>query len=96
MKLFIVHCGFYDRRINAGTLESHTNFFIAAPDAKGARAKVKELPAFRELKMHVDVLQEVIAVEGHEISLRKSQKHQGKTIIKQQKIGSRIAVETTL
>ncbi len=69
MKLYLVHCGFYDQALCEGLYESHVNFFVAAETFEGARARVRLIPEFRAKKMHVDGLQEISAVEGHRIRL---------------------------
>ena len=69
MKLYLVHCGFYDAELAQGIYESHVNFFVAAPDPATARLRAKELPEFRAKRMHVDGLQEIEAIDGYRISL---------------------------
>jgi hypothetical protein len=88
MKLYLVHCGFYDASLNAGTVEGHTNFWIAAPGAAEARARAKGLTEFRKRKMHVDVVQEIRAVEGYAVILKPQAELHGKTLISLQKYGS--------
>ena len=41
MKLFLAHCGFYDKDISGGFYESHTNYFIVASDVKEAKKKAR-------------------------------------------------------
>ena len=36
MKLFLIHSGFYDKKVSSGFYESHTNYFVVAVDAKEA------------------------------------------------------------
>ena len=43
MKLYMVHVGYYDLENGEGIYESHKNFFVAAQDAKEAKAKTFEL-----------------------------------------------------
>ncbi len=69
MKLFLVHCGFYDEKIGDGLYESHMNFFVAANDFVEARAQVKKIPEFQKNKMHVDGMQVIEAVTGFKIEL---------------------------
>ena len=69
MKLFLVHCGFYDVDIGDGLYESHMNFFVAAESFEAARAKVKKIDLFQSKRMHVDGLQEIRAVDGFRIQL---------------------------
>lgn len=70
MKLYLVHCGFYDEEISNGLYESHTNVFVVAEDPVAARAKAKLRPEFKSKRMHVDGLQELTAVDGFRIDLR--------------------------
>lgn len=39
MKLFLVHCGFYDSDLCDGLYEGHVNFFVTADSFEGARAQ---------------------------------------------------------
>lgn len=82
MNLYLVHCGFYDNEIGDGIYESHTNFFVAAEDFNGARKRVKELEAFQAKRMHVDGIQEVIAVDGWELRMRQNDGLDGETIVR--------------
>lgn len=72
MKLFLIHCGFYDGEVFDGVYESHVNFFVAAENFDEARAKARLNPTFKGKKMHVDGLQRVEAVDGYEIILREN------------------------
>lgn len=69
MRLFLVHCGFYDADLCDGLYESHVNFFVVAENASDARSIAKKLPQFASKKMHVDGLQEIHSVDGYRISL---------------------------
>lgn len=69
MKLYLVHCGFYDPALADGIYESHTNFFVAASSFEDARVRVKEVEGFKERKMHVDGVQEINVVNGHRVTL---------------------------
>lgn len=69
MKLYLVHCGFYDQTLADGIYESHTNFFVAANSFEDARVRVKEVEEFKERKMHVDGVQEINVVNGHRVNL---------------------------
>jgi hypothetical protein len=71
MRLYLIHCGFYDGEVFDGVYESHANFFVAAESFEDARAKAKLHPVFRGKKMHVDGLQEIDAVDGHRVLLQK-------------------------
>lgn len=82
MKLFLVHCGFYDSSLCDGQYESHVNFFVAAGDAEGAKLSAKALPDFQIRKMHIDGLQEVEAVGGHTVRLAENPALAGQTILK--------------
>ena len=81
MKLFLVHCGFYDSELCDGLYEGHVNFFVVAKDFDEARARAKEIPEFKKKRMHVDGLQEVVAVDGYEIAMAKANKYGGQTMI---------------
>jgi hypothetical protein len=70
MKLFLVHCGFYDGEVFDGVYESHVNFFVAAENFDDARARARLNPTFKGKKMHVDGLQEIDAIDGYRILLR--------------------------
>ena len=54
MKLFLLHCGYYDREVGSGIFEAHVDLFVAAEDFTSARAVVKALPEFKAKQMHVD------------------------------------------
>lgn len=81
MKLYLVHCGFYDPDLCDGLYEGHVNFFVAAESFDDARAHAKQIPEFKSKKMHVDGLQEVVAVSGHRIRLDLAEELAGKTLI---------------
>lgn len=85
MKLFLVHCGFYDAHVGDGIYESHVNFFVVAGDFLEARLKTKALPEFQSRRMHVDGVQEIEAVDGHRISLHIDATLDGRTILNGQK-----------
>jgi hypothetical protein len=70
MKLFLVHCGFYDKDILDGVYESHVNFVVAAESFEDARARVKLEPDFQKKKMHVDGLQMIEAAQGYRVALQ--------------------------
>ena len=73
MRLFLVHAGFYDENISGGFYESHTNYFIVATDVKDAKSKAKEIPEYKEKKMHIDGIKELDAVNGYKIILEKNE-----------------------
>lgn len=70
MKLYIAHVGFYDNEL--GIYELHTNFLVAATDAKAAKEVVKNKDIFIQRKMHIDGIQEITNVDGYHIKLEKS------------------------
>ena len=73
MKLYLVHCGFYDLEMAGGIYESHVNFFVCADNFEDARVKAKELPDFKAKRMHVDGVQEIEAVGGYRVCLERSE-----------------------
>lgn len=81
MKLYLVHCGFYDTNLCDGLYESHVNYFVAAESFEDARAKAKLIPAFKEKRMHVDGLQEISAVDGRRITLQEDASLANQTVI---------------
>lgn len=80
LKLYLVHCGFYDLTLMDGIYESHVNFMVVANSFEDARAKAKANPDFQNRRMHVDGLQEIDAVNGYRISLTEDALLQGQTI----------------
>lgn len=74
MKLYLVHCGFYDMDLSDGIYESHVNYFVAAGSFEEARAKAKEIPEFKSKRMHVDGVQQIDAVFGHRVRLERDEK----------------------
>jgi len=81
MKLFLVHCGFYDPEMCDGVYESHVNFFVVAESFEAARARAKQNPIFQQKKMHVDGLQQVDAVDGHHVELSFDKKLAGQSLV---------------
>ncbi len=81
MKLYLVHCGFYDTELCDGLYEGHVNFFVAAGSFEDARVRVKGIPEFRAKRMHVDGLQEVVAANGFKISLAEDTQLEGRTVV---------------
>lgn len=67
MKLFIIHVGYYDYEI--GIYELHSQFLIAAADAKVAKAIAMEKPVFKHKKMHIDGMQEINQIDGYMLNL---------------------------
>ncbi|MBI3544855.1 MAG: DUF1543 domain-containing protein [Deltaproteobacteria bacterium] len=81
MKLYLVHCGFYDLEVAEGVFESHTNFFVVAESFDDARAKAKLHADFSKKRMHVDGLQEVSAVNGFRIEATADASLDGRTLV---------------
>ena len=73
MRLFLVHAGFYDGNVSGGFYESHTNYFVVAQDVKDAKSKAKEIPEYKDKKMHIDGIKEIDAVDGYKIVLQKNE-----------------------
>ncbi|MDZ4660438.1 MAG: hypothetical protein SGJ18_02345 [Pseudomonadota bacterium] len=69
MKLYLVHCGYYDNEVGDGIYESHMNYFVCAESFGDARLKAKQIPEFHAKRMHVDGLQEIHAVDGFRLRL---------------------------
>ena len=72
MKLFLVHTGYYDKSIQDGFFEQHSNIFIVAESAHKAKELAKEKDIFIEKKMHIDGIQEIENIDGYDINLTKS------------------------
>jgi hypothetical protein len=81
MNLFLIHCGFYDTEVCDGVYESHICFFVAAKDKESAKIQAKNHPDYKKKRMHIDGLQEIIAVDGWRISLEKDLTLGDKTIL---------------
>ena len=81
LKLFMVHCGFYDSELLEGVYESHVNFIVAADSFEDARAKVKLEPEFQKKRMHVDGLQQIESVSGCRITLTPDASLEGRTTL---------------
>ena len=71
MKLFLTHCGFYDKDISGGFYESHTNYFVVAPNVKEAKNKTKEISEYKNKKMHIDGIREIDVFGGYRVILQK-------------------------
>lgn len=72
MKLYFIHCGFYDEEISHGIYEFHINIPVLAPDVEEAKKKVRTTPHFKAKKMHIDGIQEITSVDGYQIILVKN------------------------
>lgn len=70
MKLFLVHCGFYNETWGSNIFENHTNFFVVAESAAAAKKQVKEKPECQNLRMHIDGIIEIQQVDGYQIELK--------------------------
>ena len=70
MKLYLIHTGFYDKNIAEGFYEQHTNIFIVAKNVYEAKQKVKENKEYKEKKMHIDGIKEILNVGGYDIELK--------------------------
>lgn len=68
MKLYFIHCGFYDEEISDGIYEFHIDIPVMATNVEEAKKKVRLNPQFSAKKMHIDGIQEIESVEGHEIA----------------------------
>lgn len=73
MKLYLVHCGFYDQSLadenGRNIFEGHHNFYVAAEKPADAKFRVKEKRLFKEKQMHVDGIHEITHVDGYHIVL---------------------------
>ncbi len=81
MKLYMVHCGYYDQDVCEGVYEQHVNYFVVANSFDEAKLKAKQLPEFKSKRMHVDGMKEIQAVDGCEVTLSVSPALQGKSVI---------------
>ena len=69
MKLFLIHCGFYDEEISEGIYEFHINIPVVAESLEAAKSKVRLNPIFKRKKMHIDGIEEITMVEGHRVQM---------------------------
>lgn len=69
MKLFSVHCGYYDEEISNGIYEFHINIPVAASSIDAAKTEVRQNPVFKQKKMHIDGIEEIKIVNGYRIEL---------------------------
>ena len=79
MKLYLVHCGFYENEVMDGVYESHVNFFVVAESFEDARARAKRNALFQKKRMHVDGLQQLDAIDGYRVALEEDRALDGKT-----------------
>jgi len=69
MKLYNVHCGFYDEEISEGIYEFHVNIPVVAEDFESAKLEVRKNSIFNKKKMHIDGIQEFGIVDGYKLEL---------------------------
>lgn len=74
MKLYLIHCGYYDLDIADGLYENHVNYFVAAENFNEAKVKAKSISEYKNKKMHIDGIQEIQMVNGHLIKLEYQEK----------------------
>ena len=72
MKLFMVHTGFYDKKISRGIFEFHTNYFIVAENHIKAKEKILNKSEFKKRNMHIDGIIEINNIDGFKIDLIKT------------------------
>jgi hypothetical protein len=70
MRLYLIHCGFYDEEISNGIYEFHINIPVTANDLEEAKRKVRMDATFQKKKMHIDGIQEIKAVDGFLIEFK--------------------------
>lgn len=80
MKLYLIHCGFYDEEISQGIYEFHLNIPIVASDLEDAKKKVRSTPEFMAKKMHIDGIQKIESVEGYRICFVKEENNNDASI----------------
>jgi hypothetical protein len=85
MKLYLVHCGFYDENVGGALYENHINVFVVANSFEEARVEAKKLDVVKEKKMHIDGMQEIEAVQGFDVLLRANEDLEGKSLLKTHK-----------
>jgi hypothetical protein len=81
MKLYLVHCGYYDLDTCEGVYENHVNFFVAAESFEDAKLRAKQLEDYKKKRMHVDGLQEISAVNGFDVKLQANKSLNGRTLV---------------
>jgi hypothetical protein len=69
MKLYLIHCGYYDPTVANGVYESHVNLFCAAEHREQAALRIKETALFKSRQMHLDGIEEVTEVDGFKVVL---------------------------
>jgi hypothetical protein len=81
MKLYLIHCGFYDPEVCDGIYEGHVNLFVVAESFEQAKRQVRLDPAFKLRRMHVDGVQQVDAVHGHRITATPDPSLEGRAVL---------------
>ena len=71
MKLYMAHVGFYES--TNGIYEIHSNIFVVAENIQDAANKIKNKANYIEKNMHIDGIQELVNVDGYNITLEKHQ-----------------------
>jgi len=71
MKMYLIHAGYYNPEIMGGLYEQHTNYFIVAKSVIDAKKRARQNSLFKKNKMHIDGIQELIAIDGYRIKLIK-------------------------
>lgn len=69
MKLYSVHCGFYDEELSDGIYEFHLNIPVVADSIESAKVKVRQNQNFKKKKMHIDGIEEITLVDGFRVSM---------------------------
>ncbi len=69
MKLYLIHCGFYDEEISDAIYEFHINLPVVAASLEEAKSKVRQNTIFQKKKMHIDGIQEISQVDGFRLDL---------------------------
>ena len=70
LKLFMVHCGFYDKEIYDVAYEFHVNIPIIADSLESAKAQIKKCPKFQARKMHIDGIHELSLINQDALNYR--------------------------
>ena len=76
MKLFLIHTGFYDKKISSGIFEFHTNSFIVAENHIKAKEKILNKSEYKNRNMHIDGIIEINNIDGFKVDLIKTVKNE--------------------
>jgi hypothetical protein len=79
LRLYLVHCGFYDSDLCDGIYEGHANLFVAAKDFDDAKVRARLDPSFQKRRMHVDGVVEIETVQGCHVHLIPRDGQEGQT-----------------